>query len=84
MLILKETKPNGKIVDKANKDIFIGYKSDNNFSVCFLFNNKIINIKNLIIKDDFNYKEDYLKEVPNEDYFSLLEYLNKDFNNKIN
>jgi len=37
--------------------------------------------KNLTIKEEFNYKEDYLKEVPEEDYFSLLKYLNKeDFN----
>jgi hypothetical protein len=33
--------------------------------------------------EELNYKEDYLKEVPEEDYSSLLEYLNKEDSNKI-
>ena len=83
MLIPKETRPKGKIVDKANKGIFISYKSDNNFLVYLLSNNKIISTKNLTIKKKLNYKEDYLKEVLEEDYSSLLEYSNEeDFNNK--
>ena len=81
-LIPKETRPKGKIVDKANKGIFISYKSDNNFLVYLLSNNKIISTKNLIIKEELNYKEDYLKEVPKEDYSSLLEYLNEEDSNK--
>jgi len=33
------------------------------------------------MKKELNYKEDYLKEVPEEDYSSLLEYSNEeDFN----
>ena len=83
-LIPKDTRPKGKIVDKANRGIFISYKSDNNFLVFLLSNNKIISTKNLTIKEELNYKEDYLKEVLKEDYSSLLEYSNEeDFNNKI-
>ena len=77
-LILKETRLKGKIVDKANRGIFISYKSDNNFLVYLLSNNKIISTKNLTIKEELNYKEDYLKEVLEEDYSSLLKYLNKE------
>jgi hypothetical protein len=84
MLIPKETRPNSKIIEKANRGIFIGYESDNNFLVYLLFNNKILSTKNLIIKEDLNYKEDYLKEISNKDYSSLLEYSNENFNNKTN
>jgi hypothetical protein len=81
MLIFKEIRLKGKIVDKANRGIFISYKSDNNFLVYFLSNNKIISTKNQI-KEKLNYKEDYLKEVLKENYFSLLEYLKaENFNN---
>jgi len=80
-LIPKDTRPKGKIVDKANRGIFIGYESDNNFLVYLPSNNKIISTKNLTMKKELNYKEDYLKEVPEEDYSSLLEYSNEeDFN----
>jgi hypothetical protein len=47
-------------------------------------NNKILSTKNLAIKKDLNYKEDYLKEISEKDYSSLLEYSNKNFNNKTN
>ena len=83
-LIPKETRLNSKIVNKANRGIFINYKSNNNFLVYLLFNHKIISIKNLIIKEELNYKEDYLKEILDKDYSSLLEYLNKDSNNNNN
>jgi hypothetical protein len=83
-LIPKETRPNSKIVEKANRGIFISYESDNNFLVYLPSNNKILSTKNLTIKEDLNYKEDYLKEISDKDYSSLLEYSNENFNNKTN
>jgi hypothetical protein len=53
------------IFKKINKGIFINY---------ILFNRQIINSKNIKIKKDFNYKDNYLKELPQNNYSNLLEY----------
>jgi hypothetical protein len=74
-------RPKGKIVEKSNKGIFISYKSDNNFLVYIPSNQKIISSKNLDIRKELNYKDEFLKDTPEENYSSLIEYSNIDFNN---
>jgi hypothetical protein len=80
-LIPKEVRPKGKIIEKSNRGIFIGYESDNNFLVYIPSNQKIISSKNLDIREELNYKNEFLKDTPEENYSSLIKYFNTDFNN---
>jgi hypothetical protein len=69
ILILKEIRKNSKLFIKTNKDIFIRYESDNNYLIYFPNQNKIINIKNYLIKEDLIYSDDY--NLIENDYISL-------------
>jgi len=54
---------------KINKNIFIRYESNNNYLIYFLNQDKIINIKNYLIKEDLIYSNDY--NLVNNNYTSL-------------
>ncbi|TVY48540.1 hypothetical protein LCER1_G009184 [Lachnellula cervina] len=54
-LVPKETRKYGKLFEKGNKGILIGFESANNFLVYLPIKNKVISTKNLIIKEDLNY-----------------------------
>ena len=85
-LIPKEKRPNGKINIKANSGILIGFNLSNNFIVYIPSENKIIDTKNLIIKENLKYKADNIENSESDDYSSLIKYLEiDDFNsNKTN
>jgi hypothetical protein len=80
-LIPKKLRPKRKIIKKSNRGIFISYKSDNNFLVYIPSNQKIISSKNLDIREELNYKDEFLEDTLEENYSSLIEYSNTDFNN---
>jgi hypothetical protein len=67
-LILKE-KRIGKLAEKANKGILVGFESFNNYLVYIPSFNKIINIKDILIKEDLNYKDEYIIK---EDYSDIV------------
>jgi len=69
MLILKEIRKNNKLFIKTNKNIFIRYKSDNNYLIYFFNQNKIISIKDCLIKEDLIYSNNY--NLINNNYTSL-------------
>jgi hypothetical protein len=58
-LILKEKRIR-KLVKKANKGILVRFESFNNYLIYILSFNKIINIKDILIKEDLNYKDEYI------------------------
>ncbi|TVY12516.1 Retrovirus-related Pol polyprotein from transposon TNT 1-94, partial [Lachnellula arida] len=72
ILVPKETRKNGKLSEKGNKGILIGFESANNFLVYIPSENKVISTKNLIIKEDLVYTDDYNKSDDNN-YLELLE-----------
>ncbi|TVY47171.1 Retrovirus-related Pol polyprotein from transposon TNT 1-94 [Lachnellula cervina] len=71
-LVLKETRKYGKLFEKGNKGILIGFESANNFLVYLPIENKVISTKNLIIKEDLVYTDEYNKSDDNN-YLELLE-----------
>ncbi|TVY50310.1 hypothetical protein LCER1_G007982 [Lachnellula cervina] len=71
-LVLKETRKYGKLSKKGNKGILIGFESANNFLVYLPIKNKVISTKNLIIKEDLVYTNEYNKS-DNNNYLELLE-----------
>src|ERR1700712_1329518 len=70
-LIPKE-KRIGKLDNKANKGILVGFKSFNNFLVYIPSLNKIISTKDILIKEDLDYKDDYITK---DNYNTLLKDL---------
>jgi hypothetical protein len=75
-LIPKE-KRIGKLDDKANKGILVGFESSNNFLVYIPNLNKVINTKDILIKEDLNYKDEYITK---QDY----DIINLDIESNIN
>ncbi|TVY49922.1 Copia protein [Lachnellula cervina] len=71
-LVPKETRKHGKLSEKGNKGILIGFESANNFLVYLPIENKVISTKNLIIKEDLVYTDEYNKSDDNN-YRELLE-----------
>ncbi|TVY46325.1 hypothetical protein LCER1_G008261 [Lachnellula cervina] len=71
-LVPKETRKQGKLSEKGNKGILIGFESANNFLVYLPIENKVISTKNLIIKEDLVYTDEYNKSDDNN-YLELLE-----------
>jgi hypothetical protein len=67
-LIPKE-KRIGKLAKKANKGILVGFESFNNYLVYIPSLNKIINTKDILIKEDLNYKDEYIIK---EDYSDIV------------
>ena len=56
-LIPKELR-NGKLNNRANKGILVGFKSSNNYYIYIPKNKKVINTRDIIIKEDLTYKDD--------------------------
>jgi hypothetical protein len=79
-LIFKIIKDNKNFNNKFKKNILIKFKSFNNFIIYILKNNKIIIIKDIIIKEKLNYKNNYKLK---EDYNIFLEIKFPDYNNYI-
>ncbi|TVY50242.1 hypothetical protein LCER1_G008511 [Lachnellula cervina] len=71
-LVPKETRKHNKLSEKGNKGILIGFESANNFLVYLPIENKVISTKNLIIKEDLVYTDEYNKS-DNNNYLELLE-----------
>src|ERR1700712_2768158 len=70
-LIPKE-KRISKLDNKANKGILVGFESFNNFLVYIPSLNKIINTKDILIKEDLDYKDNYITK---DNYNTLLKNL---------
>ena len=62
----------GKLDYKANKGILVGFESSNNYLVYIPDLNKVISTKDILIKEDLYYKEEYITK---DNYNSLLEEL---------
>ena len=69
-MIPKITRGNKNFNNKSKKNILVGFKSFNNFIVYILKDNKALIIKDIIIKEELNYKDDYILK---KDYNTLLE-----------
>jgi len=74
--IPKETRRK-ELAPRANKGILVGFNSSNNYLAYIPSLNKVISVRDIIIKEELNYEDDFNTE---EDYESLL----KDFNNEMN
>jgi len=79
-LIPKITRRSKNFNNKSKKDILIRFESSNNFIVYILEDNKVIIIRDIIIKEELNYKNNYKLE---EDYNAFLEIKSPDYNNYI-
>jgi hypothetical protein len=58
-----------KLAEKANKGILVGFESFNNYLIYIPSLNKIINTKDILIKEDLNYKDEYIIK---EDYSNIV------------
>ena len=67
----------GKLANKANKGILVGFQSSNNYLVYLPSEKKVISTRDIVIKEDLIYKDNYIVE---EDYSNLLEEPSHDFN----
>jgi len=79
-LILKIIKGGKNFSNKSKKDILVRFESFNNFIVYILEDNKVIIIRDIIIKEELNYKNNYKLE---EDYNMFLEIKSFDYNDYI-
>ena len=79
-LILKIIKGDKNFNNKSKKNILIRFKSFNNFIIYILENNKVIIIKDIIIKEKLNYKNNYKLE---KDYNIFLKIKSSDYNDYI-
>jgi hypothetical protein len=79
-LIFKITKRSKNFNNKFKKNILIRFKFFNNFIIYILKDNKVIIIKDIIIKEELNYKNDYKLE---ENYNIFLKIEFPDYNNYI-
>ena len=80
ILVPKQTRGGKNFNNKSKKGILLGFESSNNFIVYIPEDNKITTTRDIIIKEELNYKEDYKLE---EDYNNLLELDSPDYNNYI-
>ena len=58
-----------KLNNKSKKGILVGFESSNNYLVFIPKENKVINTKDIIIKEDLIYKKDFIN---NENYNEFL------------
>jgi len=79
-LIFKITKRDKNFSNKSKKNILIRFKSFNNFIIYILKDNKVIIIKDIIIKEKLNYKNNYKFK---KDYNIFLKIKSPDYNNYI-
>ena len=63
----------GKLALKANKGILLGFISLNNYVVYIPSEKTVINIRDIVIKEDLLYREDYIQEENEENFTSFLE-----------
>jgi hypothetical protein len=73
----KEKRKDGKLSDRTSTDLLIDYKSNNNFLVYIPNTRKIINIKNIIIKEELEFSPDY-QAIPDgeiNEFSSLLDQI---------
>ena len=66
--------------NKSKKDILVRFESFNNFIVYILKDNKVIITRDIVIKEELNYKNNYKFK---EDYNIFLEIKSLDYNNYI-
>ena len=79
-LVPKETRGGKNFGNKSKKGILLGFESSNNFIVYIPEDNKVIVTRDIVIKEELNYKDDYKLE---EDYNTLLELESPDYNDYI-
>jgi hypothetical protein len=79
-LIPKITRGGKNFSNKSKKNILVGFKSSNNFIVYILEDNKVIITRDIVIKEELNYKNNYKLK---EDYNIFLEIKSLDYNNYI-
>jgi hypothetical protein len=71
ILIFKEKRKDRKLSDRANIDFLINYKSNNNFLIYIPNIKKVINTKNIIIKEKLEFNSDY-QTIPNGEINEFL------------
>ena len=76
----KETRGGKNFSNKSKKGILLGFESSNNFIIYIPEDNKVIITRDIVIKEELNYKDDYKLE---EDYNTLLELDSPDHNDYI-
>jgi hypothetical protein len=79
-LIPKEKRLNtelGKLANKANQGILVGFESSNNFLTYIPTLNQVISTRDITIKEDLVYKDNIIVK---EDYSKLLEESSPDYN----
>lgn len=74
----------GKLAIKANKGILVGFESSNNFLVYIPTLNKVINTRDVLIKEDLEYKEEYKSKENNNTLEEIEEELEAIKNLEIN
>ena len=79
-LVPKQTRGGKNFSNKSKKGILLGFESSNNFIVYIPEDNKVIITRDIVIKEELNYKDDYKLE---EDYNTLLELDSPNYNNYI-
>ena len=79
-MIPKITREDKNFSNKSKKNILVGFESSNNFIVYIPEDNKVIITRDIIIKKELNYKNDYKLE---EDYNIFLEIKSFNYNNYI-
>ena len=79
-MIPKITKGDKNFSNKSKKGILVGFESSNNFIVYIPEDNKVIITRDIVIKEDLNYNDDYKLE---KDYNTFLEVESPDYNNYI-
>jgi len=79
-LILKITRGGKNFSNKSKKNILVGFKSFNNFIIYIPEDNKVIITRDIVIKEELNYKNNYKLK---EDYNIFLEIKSPDYNDYI-
>jgi hypothetical protein len=79
-LIPKITRGGKNFSNKSKKDILIRFKSSNNFIIYIPEDNKVIITRDIVIKEELNYKNNYKLK---EDYNIFLKIKSPDYNNYI-
>ena len=80
ILISKIIKEDKNFNNKSKKNILVGFKSFNNCIIYILEDNKVIIIRDIVIKEELNYKNNYKLE---KNYNIFLKIKSLDYNNYI-
>ena len=79
-MISKITRGDKNFNNKSKKNILVRFKSSNNFIVYIPEDNKVIITRDIIIKEELNYKNNYKLE---KNYNIFLEIKSPDYNDYI-